>query len=450
MALLFLCTRQDTGLHAKRDVRAGRRPYVAAPCAIMRASCNDNASVHRGSATMAPAIRQIAHIDLDAFYASVEALLDPSLRNRPVIVGGSPEGRGVVSSASYEARACGVRSAMPVAQALRLCPQAIRVPPRHGVYGEHSRAVMALLEGYTPVVEQLSIDEAFLDLTGCEALWGPAADVARQIQARVRDECGLPCSLGVATNKLVAKIACGQAKPQGLVNVPPGQEAAFLAPLAIETLWGVGEATGRRLRALGITTIGHLAGRSEAELLRLFGQGGRQLHRAARGVDSSPVQTERERRSISQEHTFAHNVTDRQTLERLLLSMADHLAAALRRETLVAQTVRLKLRYDDFETLTRQVTLNQPTDQADVLYRRATELLVAHWNRQRPVRLIGLGASGLLVEGGYQLDLFDHGDQRSARLSHTLDEIRARFGQDAIKRASLLGHRPKRQEPPDE
>jgi DNA polymerase IV len=399
---------------------------------------------------MAPAIRQIAHLDLDAFYASVEVLLDPSLRNKPVIVGGSPEGRGVVASASYEARACGVRSAMPVAQALRLCPQAIRVSPRHGVYGEHSRAVMALLEGYTPVVEQLSIDEAFLDLTGCETLWGPAPDVARQIQARVRDECGLPCSLGVATNKLVAKIACGRGKPQGLVIVPPGQEAAFLAPLAIETLWGVGEATGGRLRALGVTTIGQLAERSEAELLRLFGEGGRQLHRAARGQDSSPVQTERERRSISQEHTFTHNVTDRQTLQRLLLSMADHLAAALRREMLVAQTVRLKLRYDDFETFTRQVTLDQPTDQAGVLYHRAVELLIAHWNRQRPVRLIGLGASGLLAEGGYQLDLFDHDDQRSARLSHTLDEIRARFGTDAIKRASLLGHRPKRQEPPVE
>ena len=399
---------------------------------------------------MAPAVRQIVHVDLDAFYASVEALLDPTLQGKPVIIGGSPEGRGVVSAASYEARDCGVRSAMPVAQALRLCPEAIRVSPRHGVYGEHSRRVMDLLAGYTPVLEQLSIDEAFLDLTGCEALWGPASDVARQIQERVRSECGLPCSLGVATNKLVAKIACGEGKPQGLVVVPPGQEAAFLAPLAIETLWGVGEATGRRLRGLGIRTIGELAERTEAELLRLFGEGGRQLHRAARGLDDAPVHTERERRSISQEHTFGQNVTDRQTLQRRLLSMADHLAAGLRRDALVAQTVRLKLRYEDFETLTRQVTLDQPTDQADLLHDRALALLDAHWNQQRSVRLIGLGASGLLSESGYQLDLFDHSDQRNARLSHTLDEIRARFGHQAITRASLLRDRPTRQEPSDE
>ncbi len=399
---------------------------------------------------MVPAVRQIVHVDLDAFYASVEVLLDPSLRGKPVIVGGSPEGRGVVSSASYQARACGVRSAMPVAQALRLCPQAIRVSPSHGVYGKHSRAVMEVLEGYTPVVEQLSIDEAFLDLTGCEALWGPAPEVARQIQERVRDECGLPCSLGVATNKLVAKIACGQGKPQGLVIVPPGQEAAFLAPLAIETLWGVGEAMGRRLRELGVTTIGQLAERSEAELVRLFGEGGGRLHGAAQGLDDSPVHTERERRSISQEHTFGANVADRQTLQRRLLSMADHLAAGLRREGLVAQTVRLKLRYDDFETVTRQVTLDQPTDQADVLYGQALGLLDAHWNRQRLVRLIGLGASGLLREGGYQLELFDHSDQRNARLSHTLDEIRARFGRHAITRASLLRDQFTGPEPSDE
>ena len=399
---------------------------------------------------MAPAVRQIVHVDLDAFYASVEALLDPTLQGKPVIIGGSPEGRGVVSAASYEARDCGVRSAMPVAQALRLCPEAIRVSPRHGVYGEHSRAVMDLLAGYTPVLEQLSIDEAFLDLTGCEALWGPASDVARQIQERVRSECGLPCSLGVATNKLVAKIACGEGKPQGLVVVPPGQEAAFLAPFAIETLWGVGEATGRRLRGLGIRTIGELAERTEAELLRLFGEGGRHLRRAARGLDDAPVHTERERRSISQEHTFRQNVTDRQTLQRRLLSMADHLAAGLRRDALVAQTVRLKLRYEDFETLTRQVTLDQPTDQADLLHDRALALLDAHWNQQRSVRLIGLGASGLLSESGYQLDLFDHSDQRNTRLSHTLDEIRARFGHQAITRASLLRDRPTRQEPSDE
>lgn len=387
---------------------------------------------------MAPLIRQIAHLDLDAFYAAVEALLDPALRGCPIIIGGPPEERGVVSSASYEARAYGVRSAMPIAMALRLCPQAIRVPPRHRIYAEHSRAVMALLGEYTPVVEQVSIDEAFLDLTGCEALWGPAPEVARRIQQRVREECGLPCSLGVATSKLVSKIACSQGKPQGLVVVPLGQEAAFMAPLPVEMLWGVGDAAGRRLRAIGIDTIGQLAQRPESELVRLLGEAGRHLRRAASGVDDSPVDTERDRRSISQEHTFAKDVDDPQVLRRLLLSMADHLAAGLRREALVARTVRLKLRYGDFETLMRQATLDQPTDQADVFYERAIELLDAHWNRYRPLRMIGLGASGLLIEGGYQLDLFDHRDLRAARLSRTVDAIRARYGHKAITRASLV------------
>ncbi len=399
---------------------------------------------------MSSPVRQIVHLDLDAFFVSVERLLNPALRGQPVIVGGSPEQRGVVSSASYEARACGVRSAMPVAQALRLCPQAIRIPPRHGVYAEHSQAVMSLLQGYTPLVEQLSIDEAFLDLTGCELLAGPALEVARQIQLRVREGCGLPCSLGVATNKLVAKIACSQGKPEGLVEVLPGQEAAFLAPLPIECLWGVGEATGRRLRAVGVRYVGELAALPEAQLVRLLGESGRQLWRSAHGLDDAPVQPERERRSISQERTFARDMDDPDVLRRMLLAMAEHVAAGLRAEALVACTVRLKLRYEDFETLTRQVTLEQPTDQAQTLYTCARGLLEAHWNRHRPVRLIGLGASGLLSEGGYQLHLFDHRDQRNARLSRALDEIRARYGREAITRASLAPGAVRRKPPYEE
>jgi len=281
-------------------------------------------------------------------------------------------------------------------------------------------------------------------------MWGPIPEVARQIQRRVSDECGLPCSLGVATNKLVAKIACSMGKPHGLVVVPPGQEAAFLAPLPIEALWGVGEVTGRRLRAIGVGAIGELAQRSEAELARLFGESGRQLARAARGLDDSPVQTGHDRRSISQERTFARDVNDPRLLRLTLLSMADHLAAGLRSEALVAQTVRIKLRYEDFETLTRQVTLEQPTDQAELLYSQAIALLDAHWNHYRAVRLIGLGASGLLSEGGYQLDLFDHSDLRSARLSRTLDQIRARYGREAITRASLADGPARRKEPPAE
>lgn len=238
-------------------------------------------------------------------------------------------------------------------------------------------------------------------------------------------------------------------RPRGAAWSLPGQEVAFLAPLPIETLWGVGQATGRRLRAMGVRTIGDLAVRPQAEVVRLLGESGRQLWRFAHGQDDSPVQTERDRRSISQERTFARDLADLQALRRVLLAMADHVSAGLRAEALVAQTVRLKLRYSDFETLTRQVTLQKPTDQAQTLYECALALLDAHWNPHRPVRLIGLGASGLLSEGGYQLDLFDHSDQRSARLSQALDEIRARFGRSAITRASLASRTP-RKDPPAE
>ncbi|NLT73084.1 MAG: DNA polymerase IV [Chloroflexi bacterium] len=383
--------------------------------------------------------RQIVHVDLDAFFASVECLLNPSLVGKPLLVGGAPGGRGVVSAASYEARARGVRSAMPMAQALRLCPEAVRVPPRHGTYGHYSRAVMALLAEYTPVVEQVSIDEAFLDLSGTEGLHGPAEDVARAIQGRVQAEHGLPCSLGVATNKLVAKIACSQGKPRGLVVVPPGGEAAFLAPLSIESLWGVGEATGKRLRALGIDTVGDLASWTEASLRSLFGEAGTQLFRAAHGIDESPVSPDRERRSYSHERTFASDESDVAHVRRTILAMSDDLAAQLRRDGTVAQTVRLKLRSRDFTTYTRQVRLEHPTDVADEICSAATALLEENWDR-RSLRLVGVGVTDLLGHGGIQLSMFDEGVQRQRRLSQALDGIRARYGHEAITRASLAGN----------
>ena len=306
--------------------------------------------------------RQIVHVDLDAFFAAVECLLDPAIAGKPVVVGGDPASRGVVASASYEARASGVRSAMPMALAMRLCPDAIRVPPRHGVYSKHSRAVMALLSEYTPIVEQISIDEAFLDFSGTEALHGPAPRVARLIQQRVLEELGLPCSLGVATNKLVAKIACGQGKPRGLIVVPPGEEAAYLAPLSIQTLWGVGEATGNRLRAMGIRTIGDLARWPEKALRDMLGESGISLQRAANGIDDSPVNTERERKSYSHEQTFASDETDETRIKRTLLRMADRLTEQMRHDGVLAGTVRLKLRNRQFDTFTRQMRLKRPTD----------------------------------------------------------------------------------------
>jgi DNA polymerase IV len=404
--------------------------------------------------TGGPAVaRWILHVDLDAFFASVEELLDPALRGKPLVVGGRPEGRGVVSSASYAARAFGVRSAMPVAQALRLCPQVIVVPARHQEYSRRSHAVMDILYEITPAVQQISIDEACLDVTGCERLWGPPEAIGRLVQRRVRDEQGLPISVGIAANRLVAKIACDAGKPQGLVLVPQGEEAAFLAPRPIETLWGVGQVTGRRLRALGIATIGDLAAWDEERAVRTLGERhGRGLWRRAQGLDASPVQPgdaalHPARRSISQEQTFAHDVADRLFLERTMLRMSEAVAARLRRRRWVAQTVRIKLRDPDFVTQTRQETLAQPTDQPEAIYAAARRLLHAHWTAGSPLRLLGVGVDGLLGEAGYQLTLFERQDQRRIRLNRALDEIRDRFGDEAITRAALLRRQHRSEEP---
>lgn len=382
--------------------------------------------------------RWIIHVDLDAFFASVEELLDPTLRGKAIIVGGNPAERGVVSSASYPARAFGVRSAMPMSQALRLCPHAVVVTPRHHEYGRRSRAVMAILHEITPIVEPVSIDEAFLDVTGCERLWGPPREIARLIQRRVQEEQHLPCSLGIAATRLVAKIACDVGKPRGLVLVPPGEEAAFLAPLPIRRLWGVGTVTGERLQSLGIETIGDLAAWSEADLVRACGDAGRHLYRAARGIDDTPVQPGHERRSISQERTFGRDEGDRRVLERTLLRMSEEVASRLRAEGLVAETVRIKLRTPAFVTNTRQAALDQPTDQGQVIHATALGLFHENWREGQQLRLLGVGVSGLLDHAGYQLSLFGDGDQRRTRLNRAVDEIRGRYGREAITRASLL------------
>jgi DNA polymerase-4 len=364
--------------------------------------------------------------------------LDPSLKGQAIIVGGAPDQRGVVASASYAARRYGVHSAMPMSQALRLCPHAMVRPARHGVYGQYSRRVMAILQEITPVVEQVSIDEAFLDVTGCERLWGPVRAIAELIRRRVTSECQLPVSLGVASSKLVAKIACDLAKPQGVMIVEPGQEQAFLAPLPIHRLWGVGRVTAARLTALGIQTIGDLAAWPEEDLADRLGEWGHDLHRGALGLDASPVHTSHEQRSISHEQTFAQDVGDVALLQRTLLSMSERLAGRLREGGLVAQTVRLKLRFPDFSTITRQSRLEQPTDQGPVIHEAAEQLLREHLPARRKLRLIGLGLTGLLEQSGYQLQLFDQTDQRRISLDRAVDHIRERFGREAIVRASLL------------
>jgi DNA polymerase IV len=386
-------------------------------------------------------LRTILHADLDAFYASVEVLDNPSLRGRPVIVGGDPGARGVVSAASYEARRFGVNSAMPLRTAARLCPRGVFLPGRPERYRELSTQVMRIFASYTPLIEPISLDEAFLDVTASAAAFGDGETIARQIKDRVRAEAGLVVSVGVATNKLCAKVASDLRKPDALVVVPPGDESAFLAPLPVSRLWGVGPSAREALADLGVSTIGQLAAVGEATLRRRFGSHGAELARRALGIDPSPVVPTHEPKSIGHEHTFERDVIDPERLELLLLDLADSVAARLRHHGLAAGAVQLKLRYEGFETLTRQATLPRQTRESEPLYEAAVALLRGTLQPGRGVRLVGLTAIGL--SGSQQLTLFDD-PRRADRVAASIDAVRSRFGERAITRARLLGGRPRR------
>ena len=385
--------------------------------------------------------RKIIHLDLDAFFCAVEELRQPSLFGKPFAVGGRPESRGVVASCSYPARRLGVHSAMPMAQALRLCPALIVVPARHREYAAISRQVMAILHRFTQLVEQISIDEAFLEVTGRPEA---APELAVALQQAIRREVGLPASLGVATNKLVAKIANnvgkaaarGDAPPCALQVVPPGAEADFLAPLPVDALWGVGPKTAARLHTLGIHTIGDIARWPERDLMQRFGKSGQEMARHARGVDDRPIVTEHARKSISQETTFVRDVTTAALLHATLQAQAAQVASDLQRQHLLAATVRLKIRWADFTMLTRQMTLPQPSDDAVQLYAAAYALLTRTWQGQS-VRLIGVGVHGL--REARQLGLWEAPDERAERLYTAVREVRQRYGAAAIQRASDLG-----------
>jgi DNA polymerase-4 len=386
-------------------------------------------------------MRTILHADLDAFYASVEMLDDPSLRGRPVIVGGRRNERGVVSAASYEARAYGVHSAMPLRTATRLCPDGVFVPGHPERYRELSEQVMGIFASYTPLVEPISLDEAFLDVTASAAAFGDGETIARRIKERVRDETGLVVSVGVATNKLCAKIASDLRKPDALVVVPPGEEAAFLAPLPIRRLWGVGPQAQSALAEYGVTTIGQLAALPPATLHRRFGRHGDDLAARARGVDRAAVQPFHAPKSIGHEHTFGSDTVDVNRLEVTLLDLAESVATRLRRHHVAAGTVQLKLRYEGFETLTRQAHLPDRTTDGKALYETAAGLLRRTLVPGRGVRLIGVTAMGL--SEAQQLTLFDAPDRRE-RLTASIDLVRQRFGEGAITRARLLRGRPNR------
>ncbi len=382
--------------------------------------------------------RTILHLDLDAFFCAVEELRDPSLRGRPFAVGGRPDERGVVASCSYAARALGVHSAMPMSQALRLCPTLVVVPGRHAAYAEISGQVMQRLHNLSPLVEQISIDEAFVDISDIPE---PAAETARKLQKQILDELRLPSSVGVASNKLVAKIATetgkkaarGPNSPQALTVVEAGREADFLAPLPVSMLWGVGPKTEKKLSELGIRSIGQLAALGERDLATLFGENGREMARHAKGIDERPVVTERETKSISQETTFARDVNDDKVLEATLREQSAEVAKNLRREGLAGTTVRLKLRWSDFTTLTRQVTLPVPTDQGSEIFEAARALLRKVRETRSPVRLLGVGVSNL-GPPARQMELWGQNNEKARKVQAALDALQEKFGKKVIDR----------------
>jgi len=382
--------------------------------------------------------RTILHLDLDAFFCAVEELHDPTLRGKAFAVGGRPEGRGVVASCSYAARKFGVHSAMPMSRALRICPGLLVVSHHFGNYGEMSEKVMERLHDLSPLVQQISIDEAFVDISD---LHEPPELIAHRLQKRVNDELGLPCSVGVATNKLVAKIATEVGKktakkespPNAVTVVPPGKESAFLDLLEASMLWGVGPKTSAKLAEIGIKTIGDIARHPAQDLARRFGGNGRDLARRARGVDESPVSSGHEIKSVSQETTFARDVRDDKQLADTIRKLSAQVGHRLRKAGIAGATVKLKLRWPDFTTLTRQVTLTQPTDQDEEIYHLAVDLMGKVRPKGKPVRLIGVGVSGLGAPLR-QLGLWDTGSEKSRRLQEALDTVRARFGDKAIQR----------------
>jgi nucleotidyltransferase/DNA polymerase involved in DNA repair len=383
--------------------------------------------------------RTILHVDLDAFFAAVEERDRPELRGKPVIVGGGgPDQRGVVSTANYEARKFGVHSAMPLRTAGRLCPHGIFLPVDGAKYQGVSRQVMAILRRFTPQVEPISIDEAFLDVTGSIALFGDGPAIAHQIKDAVRDEVRLTISVGVARTKLVAKIASDLQKPDGLVVVAPGDEAAFLAPLPIGRLWGVGQKSAAALSEYGVRTIGDLAALSPELLVHRFGKHGASLADRARGLDADPVSGRDPAKSIGHEHTFDVDTSDREVIERTLLAMSEGVAGRLRDSGVKAATVTVKIRDSSFRTITRQRTLPEPTDLTEPIFRTALELARPEIRGVR-IRLVGVTASGLGERD--QLALFAADDPRRRRVVQAADEVRHRFGERAITRARLVGSR---------
>jgi len=385
--------------------------------------------------------RKIIHVDMDAFYASVEVLDNPELRGKPVIVGGSAEGRGVVSAASYEAREYGVHSAMPTAQAKRLCPKGVFLPVRGKRYAEISRRIRGIFHSYTPLVEPLSLDEAYLDVTGSEKLFGPADEIGRKIKDGIREETGLTASVGVAPNKFLAKVASDLRKPDGFVVVREGEEREFLAALPVERLWGVGKRTAEELRRRGIRRVEHLQDLGRDRMAEIFGGSGEHLFDLACGVDNSPVVADSEPKSISHETTFGRDVTDPDVIRRTLLELSEAVGTRMRKQGFYGRTVHLKVRLPPFRTLTRDQTLPFPSQTDGQIYGTALRLYGKANAAREPVRLLGVGMTGLVRSlAGAQLLIFESDEERRGNLDRAIDRVREKFGTGVMRRGrSMMG-----------
>ena len=389
-----------------------------------------------------PNARIILHIDMDAFYAAVEELDQPEYRGKPLVVGADPKGghgRGVVSTANYPARKFGIHSAMPISQAHKRCPHAIFVRGRYARYSEISTQVMDILKSFSPIIQQISIDEAFLDATGATNLYGPPQNIARKIKDAIRSQTGLTASVGVAANKFIAKVASDLEKPDGLTVCLPGSEQTFLAPLPIRKLWGVGEKTAEKLNKLGMKTIGDIANVEQGHLMHMFGKWGLHLWQLSRGIDSRAVEQFTTRKSISEETTFEEDVMDYAFVEKTLFRIADRLSRSMQRKNLKGRTVTLKLRWQGFETHTRSKTLNEYVNDAETLRSIAVRQFRAMSREGRRVRLVGIGVSQLNTVGGEQLSLFGHQQSpQNEKLESLLSELKAKFGDAVITRAALM------------
>ncbi len=386
--------------------------------------------------------RVILHMDMDAFFAAVEQRDNPDYMGKPVIIGADPKGgkgRGVVSTCSYEARAFGVHSAMPIRTAYKLCPHGIYVWPRGKLYGQVSKQVFELLYEFTDQIEPLSIDEAFMDVTGSIRLFGEGKKIARLIKDRIKEKLDLIASVGVAPTKYLAKIASDLEKPDGLVVVEPDKIKEFLHPLPISRLWGAGKQTQKVLHKMGINTIGDLAVYPENILKKKLGKVGDHFYKLAHGIDNREVHPGQGVKSVSNEHTFSKDLKDGVQLRKRISALCEKVGFRLRKQQLTGKTIHLKLRYSDFSTITRNKTVSMPTSETEKIYKTITSLFDKNYIKGQAVRLIGVGVSGFEKEGSHQLSIFDAVDKKGLQIDALEDEIRLKFGTKIINRAASVG-----------